>query len=549
MVVIAVAALALAGCADGGTARPTIPSAYAGKIDINPMAAAELRDGGELRWPLEYIPDSFNRYQPTGTSHQTEMVTDALMPRAFRTAPDGKPKLDTEYLVSADLTNQLPQTVTYVIQPAATWSDGTPITWRDFEAQWKALTGAYPGEQTVREPGYGEIASVTRGSDDKHVVVTFADQFPEWQGLFSPLYPASTNANPAVFNTGWLRKIPTTAGPFKVQEVNALGNTVTVVRNERWWGPRPKLDKITFKVVLPADLPDALLRNEIDFYPVETSGERLRRAQTTPGVVIRQATERGYDELIVNGGPGAILADVQLRRAIARGIDRQAITKKVIGQVAPNARQLGNHLFPANSWRYTDNSGVLPYDSAAAGQDLDALGWVKRGDRRFRGATPLQVRLVTTAGDPVGDLVANEVREQLFRIGVVVVPAPLPGPAKDIAMRTSNFDLMLVGGSTSNTPLASARPQFYQPVGADLAANYGRIYNQQIDDDLGEAVEEPDETQRATMADGVDQLIWTVVHSLPLYADPGIYAVRDTLANFGAPGLTEVDYSAIGFIQ
>lgn len=539
----------LAGCASSSpTATSGTSALHAGRLDINAMDPSELHDGGELRWPLDFIPDSFNNYQVNGTSEETDAVTNALMPRAFRATPDGKLLLDTDYLVSAKMTASFPQTITYVIQPAATWSDGTPITWRDFEAQWKVLSGSNPAFQAVNAVGYDEIASVTRGVDDKQAVVTFKDNFGEWQGLFNPLYPASTNSNPAVFNSGWLRQVPTSAGPFKFQEVNPTSNTVTLVRNDAWWGPRAKLDRIIYKVYDPAKLPDGLATNDIDFYPIDSSVDLARRARTMPGVVVRQAVERTYEELIFNGGPGSPLADLQLRQVIAEGIDRNAIARRAMGEIAPGIRQQGNHLYPFGSANYRDNSDVLPYNATKAEQDLDALGWVRRGDRRAKGATPLQVRLVMEAGDSVGERVAAELGEQMFRIGVTLIPQPVPAAQLDLALQQGNFDLVEERSIQTNTPLRSALPSYYQPVGTDVAQNYGRIYNEQIVEDLGNGIEELNDIQRVTIADGVDQLIWTVVHSLPLFPSPGAYAVRDTLANFGAPGLSDINYAAIGYV-
>ena len=541
----------LAACA--GT-NPTATSGTAtvlraGRVDMNAMAPSDLRDGGELRWPLDFIPDSFNNYQANGTSPETDAVINALMPRAFRATADGKLLLDNDYLVSATMTQSFPQTITYVIQPAATWSDGTPITWRDFEAQWKVLSGNNPAFQAVNTVGYDEIASVTRGADDKQAVVTFKDNFGEWQGLFNPLYPASTNSNPAVFNSGWLRQVPTSAGPFKFQEVNPTANTVTLVRDDAWWGPRAKLDRIIYKVYDPVKLPDGLATNDIDFYPIDASVDLARRARATPGVVIRQSVERSYEELIFNGGPGSPLADLQLRQAIAEGIDRNALARRVMGEIAPGLRQQGNHLYSYGSANYRDNSDVLPYNAAKAEQDLDALGWVRQGDRRGKGGTPLQVRLVVEAGDPIGEGIIAELGEQMFRIGVTLVPQPVPAAQQDLALQQGNFDLIEEETSVSNTPLRTALPSYYQPVGTDVAQNYGRIYNEQIVEDLGTGIEEQNDIQRATIGDGVDQLIWTVVHSLPLFPSPGAYAVRDTLANFGAPGLSDINYAAIGYVE
>ncbi len=51
------------------------------------------------------------------------------------------------------------------------------------------------------------------------------------------------------------------------------------------------------------------------------------------------------------------------------------------------------------------------------------------------------------------------------------------------------------------------------------------------------------------LANEVDKLIWAEGFSLPLTQSPGNVAVRSTLANFGAFGLADVDYTTIGFMK
>ena len=51
------------------------------------------------------------------------------------------------------------------------------------------------------------------------------------------------------------------------------------------------------------------------------------------------------------------------------------------------------------------------------------------------------------------------------------------------------------------------------------------------------------------MPGDVDVMIWNEGFSLPLIQAPGNVAVRSTLANFGAAGLGDLNYTVIGFMK
>ena len=50
-------------------------------------------------------------------------------------------------------------------------------------------------------------------------------------------------------------------------------------------------------------------------------------------------------------------------------------------------------------------------------------------------------------------------------------------------------------------------------------------------------------------ANELDELIWDIGFSLPLFQSAGNVAVRSNLANFGPAGIGDLDYSAIGFMK
>jgi len=543
------ASLLLAACGGGGSGLPP-PTQPVGGPDINPRPRENLRDGGDLRWPVDSLPDNFNYNHFDGTQGVTNEIIGGLMPLLFAATADGGLKVNTDYLTSAELTSTSPQVITYTINPKATWSDGTPITWRDFEAQWRATSGANPAFQISSKTGAEDIGSVARGVDDKQAVVTYARTFAEWKNQFSPLYPASTNSDPAVFNTGWINQIRDTAGPFQLESIDLTAKSVTVRRDPRWWGRPAKLDRIVFRVFERAARADALANKEIDFYKIGSSVDLLRRAQGIPGVSIRQSPERFYNHITFNGAPGAILSDVRLRRAIAQGIDRVAIARRLVGQIVPNVTQLGNHIFPYGSKNYRDNSGVLRFDPAAANRELDELGWTRAapGAPRAKDGRELRLRMLEAAPNPISEQIDRTVLDQLAQVGVTVVIQTVPLAQAPRGYKSGNFDLVVFAWSTTATPLSSSRALYAEPKGDDVQQNYGRIYHPEITALFDQGIRELDDAKRVELGQRVDELIWREVHHLPVYPDTGAYAVRTTLANFGAHGFADTDYANAGFV-
>src|SRR4051812_13080272 len=213
---LVLALTALAACGGGGSKKEAGQSTGAAKggpsstaYDINAVDRTRVADGGTLRWPLNQIPPNLNYNEIDGTLRDTADIVDATMPELFSFDAEAVPTINRNYLDAADITAKDPkQVVTYKINPKATWSDGTPLTEADFEAQWKANSGTSKGYKISSANGYEKIESVVKGADDREVVVTFSQPYADWKGLFSRLYSASTNNDPAVFNEGWVGKMP-----------------------------------------------------------------------------------------------------------------------------------------------------------------------------------------------------------------------------------------------------------------------------------------------------------------------------------------------------
>lgn len=541
-------ALVLTSCGGGGGNGEVVGTdrARVGVNDIHPVSRDQLRNGGDLSWPLDAIPDNFNALQIDGTLSENVEVMEALMPGAFVVQPDASVTVDESYFTSIELTGQDPQQITYTINPKATWNDGTPLTWRDLQSQWQALNGTNKAFLAASTTGYEDIKSVERGENDKQAVVTFARNFGEWRSVFSPLYPISTTSDPTTFNKGWINQMPTTAGPFTLQTIDQTGRTITLVRNEKWWGKPAKLDRIIYRVTERAALADSLANGEIDFYGIGSDVNLFQRARGMPGVEIRQAVGPLYNHITLNGGAGSILADPELRQAVVRGINRQAITDALIGQIVPNTAPLGNYLYVQGSANYIDHSQNVTYNPEAARSALDKLGWTLQGNVRSKDGKQLTIDLVSTASNPISERVSQLTQAQLAEIGVQVNINPAPAASLFTDYVTpGNFEMIFFAWSGTPFPVTATR-NVYTTAGVQ---NHGHIGSKEIDDLYEQAIRTLDDKRRVELGQQIDQAVWNLMPQVPLYQITGASAVRATLANFGAHGFADVVYEDIGYTK
>ncbi|MFJ5835387.1 ABC transporter substrate-binding protein [Streptomyces shenzhenensis] len=423
----ALAVSVLAGCgSDDEASRP-----LAGQ-DIAAVSRDKVTDGGTLRWAVDRLPETLNVFQADADAGTTR-VAQAVLPSMFRLDGNGQPVRNPDYLESAKVVETEPrQVVLYKLDQQAVWSDGREIGAADFAAQWRALSGKDTAYWTARNAGYDRIEKIERGADDLEVRVTFSRPYADWRSLFSPLYPKDVMGTPDAFNDGARRKLPVTAGPFRLDKIDTKAKDIVLNRNPRWWGQPAKLSELVLQAVPRDQRATALANGTVDLADIDpadvdridraaqgsggapllgagrTSAKKLRamaleqgfpadqlpEGATTPrkkittylreqdalrDVEVRKSLEPAYTQLALNGSTGP-LADERVRRAVARALDRKALAKVVLGPLGLPAVPVGSHLALSGQPAYTDGSGSLGSQDTAQAQSLLAdAGWVPGG--------------------------------------------------------------------------------------------------------------------------------------------------------------------------
>ncbi|MFC9974939.1 ABC transporter family substrate-binding protein [Spirillospora sp. NPDC127200] len=539
------------GCdgADGADGAATAPAGRPPGSDVNPVPRDRVRDGGTLRWPVPEFPTQWNFHHANGSRGVVEQVVQGVLPYLMRSDAKAVPHPVPAYLRSARVVRTRPhQVVVYRLNPRARWSDGKPIGLADFAAQARALSGRDPRYQISNTTGYRRIQKVGRGAGPHEVKVVFDRPYADWRSLFSPLYPASTCADPAVFNGGWADRVPVSAGPFRVARIDRTAKSVTLVRDQGWWGRPAKLDRIVFRTMDTSAVPGAFANGEIDLMDIGVDASALRRAEHVPGAVVRRAGAPDWRHFTLNAAR-PFLRDVRVRRAVMLAVDRRVIVRSSLADLGWPEQTLGNHFFVNTQEGYRDNSGDLGrYDPERARRLLDRAGWVRRGEYRVKDGRTLALRFVVPATVPGGKQEAELTRALLERVGVRVDIRPVPtDDLFDRYVTPGDFDIVPFSWLGTSFPLSPLRSVFARPRGGRIQQNYARAGTPEIDAAMDRAIGEVDQAKARRLVNEADRLIWELAIVLPLYQRPQIVATRGGLANLGAGGFYETAYEDIGF--
>ncbi|MFF9644575.1 ABC transporter family substrate-binding protein [Kitasatospora aureofaciens] len=545
-------ALAVTACTSGGggsagdVAKSEPPRQDSQDINAKPLD--QVKDGGEVRLPLYQWITQWNPFQVDGRYGDAVEIMRALEPDLFTTDASGNFQPVADYLQEAKITSTSPQVVTYKLNPKAKWSDGKPLSYLDFKADWEASNGKKDGYNIADSSGYELISSVEQGADPTEVKVTFSEPYADWQNLFRPLIPAAGIGTAQDFNQGWVDKIPITAGALKIGTADKTAQTLTLVPDPAWWGTKAKLDRITFRVMSQSATTQAFLNNEIDLATAGTAAAygQLKGAKDA---VIRAASP--WDDVHISFGQGGALADRKVRQALGKALDRSSLIKIANNGVPVEFKPLGNHIFMPNQTGYQDNSGEwAKFDLAAARKLLDDAGWkdAGSGEPRTKDGQQLELHWVINDSTPQAQLdLATAAAAMWLAAGVKVDLDKVP--ANDFFTKYVNPGKFEIASwrNTDSFPLSTSLTNFRLPVGDNVFGNYSKLGTPEIDALLKKAAGTLDPAEAAKLYNQADAKIWELGHTVELYQRPVVVATRKGLANEGAFGLGSTDYAKIGW--
>ena len=370
---LAAVALIAAGCTDGpsGARDTTVPSV------TRPLQT--FNQGGDITVAAEGEPGCMDWISTcAGSSWGIWTVETNTMPRAYDFTTNDVYKPSILLTGEADVQSSSEQVITYRLNPKAVWSDGQPITAHDFKYTWDQIAH---GPNVLETTGYRNIVSVD-DADPRTPVVTLAQPFADWKKLFGgaygllPSHLLEGHDRNAAMKDGY----NWSGGPWALAPGGwTRTQSIKLVPNPNYWGKKPDLASVTFKVIpdAAAELQAFTAGEVLAAYPQAQPATASFRS--VPGTSFGVVTGLDLEALWLNVGQAPFTTKA-VRQAVAYSLDRAAIANLLFANLLPGVPPNQAFLTAANVKFYTQSFAKYRQDLTLTTQLMVGEGWGKGAD-------------------------------------------------------------------------------------------------------------------------------------------------------------------------
>jgi peptide/nickel transport system substrate-binding protein len=416
-------------------------------------------------------------------------------------------------------------TLTVKIKKNAGWSDGVPITYKDFVYTWQQQIN--PKNDVAGRSGWDSIKSVVPvGKDGKTFKIIFSKPYAPWKVLLAQsVYPQHALQG-SDFNTVWLTDTknpkngqPISNGPFIVTSY-IKGQSITMVRNPKWWGPhKPYLDKVVFVFRTNTDTEIQAIRGgEVDvIYPQPQL--QLADLKSQSGLTIASTSGTTLEHLDFNEtakGGMPLLRAPWFRQAVSYSIDRAALVKQLFATLNPKLVPLNNLTYVNNQKEYQAHFQGYTYQVSKVASIMQKHSCTKGGDGIWVcNGIRASIKFGTTAGNKLRELSQEIMQAQAKNAGIELVPNNSPSRIFFPAVADLNYQMALFAWVGTGDP--AGQVDIY---GCGGESNWKGYCSNKVTALLKQSDEELDPAKRVAEVNAADANMALNVPTLPLYQKP-----------------------------
>lgn len=485
-----------------------------------PAAAAELRIALEIG--ATSIDPHFHNFNPNKSLHAH--IYESLITR------DADQRLVPGLAIA--WTAVEPTIWEFKLRPGVQFSDGTPFTAEDvaFTIRRAANVQGSPSSFAF----YLRPISDVRIVDATTIRLVTATPFPLLPQFISVVPIVSKRHGESATTDDYNRgRAAIGTGPFRFVSWIS-GQMVVLEPNDRYRGPRPSWDRVSFRTIeAPASRLAALLAGDADliekvppsdFARVRENKDLALASSRSPLLVTLFPDHAERPPPFVRDPDGRPLdrnpfADLRVRQAVSLAINRQAIVERVMDGAASSTIQF----MPEGFSGHLRDAAVPAADSESARRLLAAAGYPQGFQLTIH---CMNNRLIND------ERVCQALGQMLTRAGMRTAVEVMPNATMITRAQRNEFSLWLHGMATETAePTALLIPSVATTdrERGRGAINRGRYANPDFDRLLDQALVTLDDTVRTEIMDRAQRLLIADLAVIPLYHQANSWAMRKTI--------------------
>ena len=511
-------------------------------LQVNKQDRSSLKQGGTLTLAATALGPNFNLQTQSGyTSSNLDALAPCNIPAVmgfYTMSPDGEGTLNTEFCTEHKTeTVDGVQTATFKINPKAAFNDGTPMDVKAVQACWKVYSAVTDNPYHITDNQmWQQVESIEAvDGDDRHVKVTMKTPYYPSEGLCAfAIHPALEDVN--LFNDGFVDKPLDQywAGPFKIGEWNSSQKVLTLVKNDKWWGEKPVLDRIIWRQMDSDAIRASFKNGELDAFTF-VGATSYNAVKGQAGTEIRQSQNTNVNIIQLN--PKRI-EDLALRRAILASVDREQIAKAYFSQLGWTEPLPGSIIAMPFQKGYQNNYAG-DTGAQAAGKILEAAGYSKSGDYYAKNGKVAGFALTSFGSEAVYQAVYQILEQQLKSAGIRLSADNQPQSNSNSVLGQKSYEAIFTGWGVL-PDLASSAPYFF------TTEVFG-VGDPEVDKLIEKLQNTENEDERIKIANEAEKLYYEKVAVYLPYANGPMYAaVKAKVANYG-PSLFKQSYTSADY--
>jgi peptide/nickel transport system substrate-binding protein len=407
------------------------------------------------------------------------------------------------------------------------WQDGAPFTAKDVLFSYERIQD--PKVDAAHLRNYYRDIETLEALDD--YTVRYRYRIPYFRALEFcggiPIVPAHLFKDSDDFNQHPIGRQPVGTGPYRLLKWNT-GEQLVLERDEKYWGEKPHLQRIVFKIVTDSTVAlEVLKQGGLDYMSLRP----IQWAKQTQSQRFQQNFNKfkyylpSYNYIGWNLRK-PLFQDRRVRQAMTMLLNREPILQKILFGLGT----MVTGPFYVNSPDYDHNIQPYPYDPKAALELLHAAGWQDHDSDGLldREGVRFEFEFLVSAGSKFAEQLATLLQENLKRVGIKMSIRKLEWAVFIQKIQSHEFDACTLGWSLG----WDADPfQVWHSSQIEKGSNFVGFQNAEADHLIEEARKEFDADQRHRMFHRFHQIIHEEQPYTFLFTTEALVAVDRRFAN------------------